>query len=200
MKLNTGKIHLLVSGNAKATAKIDSNCIECKKEQVLLGITIDSNLVFKNHINYVCKRASKKLNALTRVALYMNMQKKRIIMKSFITTRFGYCPLIWMFHSRRLNNKINSIHKRVLRITYQDHISAFQKLLHKDNSVSVHHRNLQTLATGMFKIPWGLSPYVLIEILVPKISLSNLRRNNTFERRQLHSVYRSSELLFFLCP
>ena len=200
MKLNTGKIHLLVSGNAKATAKIDSNCIECKKEQVLLGITIDSNLVFKNHINYVCKRASKKLNALTRVALYMNMQKKRIIMKSFITTRFGYCPLIWMFHSRRLNNKINSIHKRVLRITYQDHISAFQKLLHKDNSVLLHHRNLQTLATEMFKIPRGLSPYVLREILVPKISLSNLRRNNTFERRQIHSVYRSTELLFFLCP
>ena len=66
-----------------------------------------------------------------------------------------------MFHSRRLNNKINSIHERALRITYQDHISTFQELLNKDNSVSIHHRNLQTLATEMFKIHTGLSPDIL---------------------------------------
>ena len=87
-----------------------------------------------------------------------------------------------MFHNRRLNNKINSIHERALRITYQDHIFTFQKLFNKDNSVSINHRNLQALATEMFKIHRGLSPDVLREIFVTKISLYNLRRNNTFER------------------
>ena len=118
MKVNTGKIHLLVSGNVRATAMIDNSYIKSEKEQVLLGITIDFNLTFENHINNICKKASQKLNALARVAPYMNMQKRRIIMKSFVTSQFGYCPLIWMFHSRRLNNKINSIHERALRITY----------------------------------------------------------------------------------
>ena len=93
-----------------------------------------------------------------------------------------------MFHSRRLNTKINSIHERALRITYQDHISTFQELLNKDNSVSIHHRNLQALATEMFKIHRGLSPDILREIFVPKISLYNLRRNKTFVRRQVHSL------------
>ena len=106
-----------------------------------------------NHINNICKRASQKLNALAKVAPYMSMQKRRIIMKSFVTSQFGYCALIWMFHSRRLlKNKINSIHERALRITYQDHISTFQQLLNKDNSVLIQHRNLQALATEMFKI------------------------------------------------
>ena len=168
MKVNAGKIHLLVSGNVRATAKIDNNYIESEKEQVLLGITIDSNLTFENHINNICKRASQKLNALARVTPYMNIQKRRIVMKSFVTCQFEYCPLIWMFHSRRLNNKINSIHERALRITYQDHISTFQELLNKDNSVSIHHRNLQALATEMFKIHRGLSPDILREIFVPK--------------------------------
>ena len=59
-------------------------------------------------------------------------------MKSFITSQFSYCPLIWMFHGRRLNNKINSIYERALRITYGDQKSTFQELLIKDNSVSVH--------------------------------------------------------------
>ena len=118
MKVNTDKSHLLVSGNVRATAKIDNNYIESEKEQMLLGITIDSKLTFENHINNICKRASQKLNALARVAPYMNIQKRIIIMKSFVTSQFGYCPLIWMFHSRRLNNKINSIH-----VSYKDHLS-----------------------------------------------------------------------------
>ena len=94
MKVNSGKSHLLVSGNVRSKAKIDSNYIEFEKEQVLLGITIDSNLTFGNHINIICKKASQKLNALIRVAPYINMQKRRIIMKSFVTSQFGYCPLI----------------------------------------------------------------------------------------------------------
>ena len=151
MKVNAGKSHLLVSGNVRATAKIDNDYIESEKEQVLLDITIGSNRTFENDINNICKRTSQKLNALARVAPYMNMEKRIIIMKSFVTSQFGYCPLIWMFRRRRPNNKINSAHERALRITYQDHISKFPKLLNKYNSVSVHHRNLQALATEMFQ-------------------------------------------------
>ena len=118
MKVNTDKSHLLVFGNVRATTKIDNNYAESEKEQMLLVITIDSNLTFENHINNICKRASQKLNALPRVASYMNIQKRRIIMKSFVTSPFGYCPLIWMFHSRCLNNKMNSIHE-----SSKDHLS-----------------------------------------------------------------------------
>ena len=89
MKVNTGKSQLLVSGNVRATTKIDNNYTQREKEQVLLGITIDSNLTFENHINNIFKRASQKLNALAIVAPYMNMQKRRIIMKSFVTSQFG---------------------------------------------------------------------------------------------------------------
>ena len=98
----------------------------------------------------------------------MNIQKRRTIMKSFVTSQFSYCPLIWMFHSRHLNNKINSIHERALRITYHDNTSTFQELLKKDNSVSIHHRNLQVLAMEVFKIHRGLSPEILRETLCPK--------------------------------
>ena len=63
-----------------------------------------------------------------------------------------------MFRGRRLNNKINSFHERTLRIIYQDRISTFQELLNKDNSVSIHHKNLEGLETEMFKIHRGLSP------------------------------------------
>ena len=98
-----------------------------------------------------------------------------------------------MFHSRRLNNKINSIHERALRITYQDNTSTFQELLNKDNSVSIHHRNLQ--------VHRGLSPKILRETYLSKIISYNLRRNDTtFEKRQVHSIYHGAESLLCLGP
>ena len=52
-------------------------------------------------------------------------------MKAFLTSPFGHRHLVWMFHSRDLNHKINSFHERTLRITYRDRLSSFQDLLKK---------------------------------------------------------------------
>ena len=134
------KSHQLLSANSKATATIDSMDIELEDEQLLLDVTINSNLTFENLFNSIWKNASQKLNALARITSYMNIQKRRTIMKSFVTSQFSYCPLIWMFHSRRLNNKINSTQERVLRITYKDNTSTFQELLNKDNYISIHQK------------------------------------------------------------
>ena len=75
---------------------IGNSYIELEDEQILLGITIDSNLTFENHINSICKKASQKLNALARIPPYMSVQNRRTIMKSFVTSQFSYSPLIWM--------------------------------------------------------------------------------------------------------
>ena len=105
-----------------------------------------------------------------------------------------------MFDRGSLNNKINSIHERALRITYQSNTSTSQELLNKDNFVSMHHRNMQVLATEMFKIHRDLSPEILRETFVSKTSSYNLRRNDTFEKRKVHSVYHGTESLSFLGP
>ena len=167
MKANTDKSHLLLSGNNKVTANIDGNIIESEENQVLLGVTIDSNLSFDKHINNLCKKAGAKLNALARIAGYMDIKKRRMIMKAFITSQFSYCPLIWMFHSRALNNKINTIHERSLRITYNDRTSTFEELLRKDNSVTIHHRNLQVLATVL--VPEDAKQSESLEVFKNKI-------------------------------
>ena len=66
-----------------------------------------------------------KTYTVVRLAPFKNVDKKIMIMNAFIESQFGYCPLVLMFHSRSLNNKINRIYERVLRITYndKDHLS-----------------------------------------------------------------------------
>ena len=121
-------------------------------------------------------------------------------MKSFITSQFGYCPLIWVFHGRTLNNTIKSVHERALRITYNDRKSSFEELLRKDNTVSIHHRKLQVLATEIFKIKNNMAPEILNEIYENRTSSYNLRKNSSFYVRQVHSVYHGTESLSFLGP
>ena len=72
-------------------------------------------------------------------------------MKAFITSQFSYCPLIWMFHSRNLNNKINQIHERTLRLVYQNNLS-FSELLDLNKSVTVHQKKLQVVVTEIYKV------------------------------------------------
>ena len=52
-------------------------------------------------------------------------------MKSFFQSQFGYCPLVWMFYSRGVNNKVNHLHEPALRTIYKDNISTFEELLTK---------------------------------------------------------------------
>ena len=87
----------------------------------------------------------------------MNLKQKRTLMKSFLESQFGYCPLVWMFYSRGVNNKINQLHERVLRIIYKDNISTFEELLEKDGSYSMHYKNIQLLAIELFKTKTNLS-------------------------------------------
>ena len=60
-----------------------------------------------------------------------------------------------MFHNRSLNHKINRLHKRYLRVVYNEGHSSYDELLNLDNSVSIHHMNLQILATAMSRVYTG---------------------------------------------
>ena len=110
MKANSDKSHILWSYSEPSAALVDGSAIESNTKEILLGITIDRDLTFDEHVNILCKTACRKLNALVRLAPFMKVDKKTMIMKAFIELQFGYCPLVWMFHSWNLNNKINRIH------------------------------------------------------------------------------------------
>ena len=157
---------------------------------------MDSKLSFEDHKSNICKKASQKLNALARIASYMCL-KRKTVMKAFVTSQFGSCPLVWMFHSRDLNNKINSFHERALRITYGNRSSSFQDLLKKYKSVSIHYRNIQALAIEMFKVKSNIAPEILEELLAPKTSHYDLRNNNFFKRRRVHFVWHGTELVSY---
>ena len=170
MKMNASKCHLFVSGNKHEHmwAKIGDDQIWETRTIKLLGVTIDNELKFDEYISNVGKKAQRKLTVLTRIKKYLDFKKLRLLLKTFFDSQFKYCPLTWMFYSRTTNNKINKLHERALRLVYDDYVSAFEELLEKDNSFTIHHYNIQTLCIELYKVFSGQSQTIFSDLFERK--------------------------------
>jgi len=201
LKSNAGKCNLLTSTTSPIEMQIENTFINNTNRVKLLGVHIDGSLKFDHHVTQLCKKASKKLHALSRICHYMDLNKRRTIMKAFITSQFSYCPLVWMFHSRSCEHRINSLHERSLRLVYKDNPNlTFEELLIKDNSTTIHQRNLQLLATEIFKVKQGLSTGLTDELFQFVEKPYNLRNNGSLKRKIDKTVNYGSESLSSLAP
>ena len=138
--------------------------IKNSKSEIFLGINIDNFPTFNKHVSNLCKKASQKLHAIARISSYLNKNKLKLIMNAFFSSQFGYCPLVWMFHDRRYNNKINCLLERMLRIVYKNYKSSFAELLSEGKSLTVRHRNFQKLAIEMYKVKNELSLKIMLDL------------------------------------
>ena len=93
---NTKESFLIEIGNETVIANIKS----------LLGVKLDHELNFNEHVSSLFKKASQKINALSRIASCITFDQRRLILNSLITSHFSYCPIVWMFHSRKLYERI----------------------------------------------------------------------------------------------
>ena len=136
------------------------------KSQVMLTtvVTVDNKLYFEPHLNLACKKVSQKLHTLARVSKFISKIKLKVIIKTFLKSHFGCCPLVWMCYGTTLNSKINKLHQRTLRLVYDHRQSIFEELLNIDKSVTINHKNLQVLATELYKVHHRLAPELTNDI------------------------------------
>ena len=187
MVLNPGKCHCLVLGNRSNSGTINLNGTKLASSSYgkLFGILIDRDLSFDKHIKSLCRKAGKKLNALARIINHLTHDQKRLLLNSIIKSQFSYCPLIWTFCSRSLNNLINRIHERALRLIYNDHVSTFQDILEITKEKKIHQNNLECLAKEIYKFLNDLSPSIM--------NGGFMIRNNNYNLRNFQSLYSTNK-------
>ena len=180
MKLNQDKCHIIISGHKSEAiwAKIGQTKIWERKNQNLLGVIIDRQLNFDEYLVSPCKKAEKKLSALTRLANFLTLEERKLLMKNFIESQFGYCSLTRMFCGRKNNTRINHVRERALRIAYRNNSLCFDQLLQIDKSYNIHHKNIQTLTIELYKVKNNLSNQIMQEIFE---KLKNVDYNLRFQ-------------------
>ena len=145
IKLNQDKCHLIISGHKSAEiwANIGQTKIWKSKDKKLLEVIIDRQLNSDEYIILLCKKAGKKLSALARLAKLLSLEERKLLMKTFTESQFGYCPLAWLFCGKKTNSKGNHVPERALRIVHRKNNLRFDQLLQNDESYNIHHKNIQ---------------------------------------------------------
>ena len=105
-----------------------------------------------------------------------------------------------MFHNRTMNNKINRLHERALRIVYKNDSLTFQELLDLDNSVSIHHKNIQKVAIEMYKVKNNLSLPLINNLFKFNSSNYNLRGKRTWDIPEVRTVSHGMETIRYRGP
>ena len=160
LKANPDKYYVLLSETCDTQLIVENISIASSCSENLLGIKIDQKLPFEPHVESLCKKACQKLNLLSWMTSSLKFKQRKLLLNAFMAAQFPYASAIWMFHSRKLNNWINHIHERALRLVYKDCTSSFDELLLKSNSFRIHHRDLEKLAIEIFEVKMGLAPEI----------------------------------------
>ena len=100
-----------------------------------------------------------------------------------------------------LNNKINRVLERCLRIISNDKLSTFKELLTKDNSVSVHFNNIHAMAIEMYKVVNGIFLEIMNEVFkLRRETHYHLRHTTEFLVDPIWRVFNGSESVFYFGP
>ena len=119
-------------------------------------------------------------------------------MNSFVTSNSPYCMIVWMFQVRKLNERVNNVHERDLRIVYKDFKSSFQDILIQANSVNINQQNLQKLVPGIFKVKNDLSPDLMNDVFGFIKKRYSLRKNLHLRSEKIRTTkYGTETPLYF---
>ena len=175
---------------------INSVTVKESKELILLGITIDNKLVFKKHIENLCRAAQYKFYSLTCIRKYLTLDKTTLLGNTFINSQFNYARLIWMFCRKNLYHKIEKVHHRTLKVIYQSEES-YQNLLLESSSVSVPQKHLSFLVTEIYKSTTQRNPEFMWPYFTYNNISFNLREGPILCFPSTHSTYYGTNSVHF---
>ena len=182
MKANTSKFQWIIFSAGKPTTDICVNLcgddIPFVSEITVLGVCIDEKLTFNEHIKRVCTKASRQISALQRLSGVLDLDSRKVVYKCFILANFDFCPLVWLFTSRKSISLIRNVEERALRFVLRDSVSGYDTLVDKANMDAIRTSTLKKMALEIYKILNGHSPEYLSSLFDKSDFTYKLRDGN----------------------
>ena len=170
----------------------------CQEETFkLLGVILDKELNFTDHIATICVITSRKIWILTRMRNLIPIHAKLQIYKSAILPQFDYFNLVWHFCKASDKNKLERVNERGLRAVYCDYKSPYEELLKRAKLTTLYNRRLQNIAIFMYKIKCKLLPKTVIADLFTCPNHKYNLRNTDFSINSFITVYGKNSLRYF---
>ncbi len=112
MQANTGRFHLMLTGNHEM--QLIHDVVLDKEDYVnLLGVNIDKGLNFKLHVNDVCRKTGRQFNVFRRKSRLLNMSAKMQVFNAFVRTNLNHCTLVWIKRNKTDLGRLEKVQERV---------------------------------------------------------------------------------------
>ena len=192
MKANASKFQVMFLSRFNRpnieSIRINETDIKTASSINVLGVEIDSDLKFKEHINETCNKIAKQINAVKRIKSFLDRKAKNTIYNSYIKCNLNYCSVVWMFSNKTEIEKLERTNKRALRlVTNKSHLS-YEDLCAEEKQLSVTKQCLKSAAILMYKIKNGVSPKYLKEMFMEQESSYEMRDNSKFSLPTFETV------------
>ena len=118
----------------KAKIKLDDFTITNSKKENYL--TLFPMIDWSSNITL--KACAKRRKRIVSCCSFCWSNLKENFIQCLFQSQFSYCPLVWMCHSRTLNNKINRLYQKCLRLIYNVKTLNISWTFKVDCSVSIY--------------------------------------------------------------
>ena len=146
-----------------------------------LGVLIDENLTWSNHINAISKRISSGIiRSIKRISHFVPPATLHIIYHGLVQSHFDYCRVVWGNCAKTLSDKLQRLQNRAVRVLTHSSYDADANQLFKElgwDNLETRHKKLK--AEMVYKsLSDGLAPNYLFSKFIQRsdvITSYNLR-------------------------
>ncbi len=181
MKANPDKFNFMVLSPFQKehknvyTLRIADVILTSVLQAPLLGITFDTELTFKPHVQVLIQKANFQLYTLKRLCGFLDTRTKLTILKSFIRSNFTYCCHIWYFTLAVLKERLERLQHRGLKYAFNDYVSDYEVLLEKADMDPIYLLIQKAIVTDIYKAINNIGATYLQEFFV--LSRNKRRRD-----------------------
>ena len=196
MRANPDKFQFMVMSrksniNLPKNITINNVTIDAVDDVKLLGVHIDAQFSFRKHVKNLCNKASRNLNVIKKMSNRVHGKAERIaLVDAMVTSQFTYCPLVWHFCPKLLDNLISNIQKRCMRFVLNDYDynSDFKDMLISCQKTTLFHLRLKKIALFMFRCFKELNLKYLNEMFEHKEIIYSLRDSKRVHLKKYNTV------------
>ena len=141
--------------------KINQMEIKREQSQKFLGVLVDENLNWKNHIDLLLNKISKSIGVLYKATKILNFRCLKNIYFALIHSYINYANIAWASCPKTNLKKIHLKQKHAVRIIFRaDRLTHSQPLLKQLNALNVYQINLYQISSFMHQVKNGTIPKI----------------------------------------
>jgi len=202
LQANGDKTQGMILGNSSYVYDLVFNgtSISLEEHLKILGVHLDNQLSFKEHINILLKKAYAKITALRRLKRLVPANILLLLYKSFVLSHFEYCNSLLIGVNKTLKKKLEDANHYGLRtILNMGKNSDYESLLKIANMNSLEHRRIEQSLTIFFKCFKEDGPRYIDNLFKPRITPYNLRNSGVnVEQSPYNSKFLHSSFSFII--